>query len=385
MLSDGAAFARRGHDFPDVAGLGRREDLDELGNDRPGKRAAGDDGRELPPEIGVSAEVRDQPVRGGVGEDDRHNRRQPDQPRQRHLEVHRLGVAEARFRPHVVEQVRRAARDDHDDAHHEDPDEELHLDGRLGHRDEDERDERDAGDAVGLEAVGARADRVARVVAGAVRDDAGIPDVVFLDVEDDLHQVRADIGNLGEDAAGDSEHGGAERLANREADEARPGVVAGNEEQDAEHQQQLDADEQHADAHPGAERDGVDRKRHAAQAGERGARVGERIDADAEPRHAVAAGDADEAEEQNDRDLQRVHVLEHAEVDHHDGADEELEEKDELALRDEIRLAGLVNELRDVPHRLVHRQVLEPGEDHQAEREAAACRRPGPTSAACGR
>ncbi len=66
-----------------------------------------------------------------------------------------------------------------------------------------------------------------------------------------------------------------------------------------------------------------------------------------------------------------VHVLEHAEVDHHDGADEELEEKDELALRDEIRLAGLVNELGDVPHRLVHRQVLEPGEDHEAERESA--------------
>ena len=123
-----AALSRRGHDFPDVAGLGGREDLDELGNDRPGERAAGDDGRELPPEIGVAAEVRDEPVRGDVGEDDRDNRRQPDQSRQRHLEIHRLGVAEARFRPHVVEQVRRAARDDHDDAHHEDPDQQLHLD-----------------------------------------------------------------------------------------------------------------------------------------------------------------------------------------------------------------------------------------------------------------
>ena len=70
-------------------------------------------------------------------------------------------------------------------------------------------------------------------------------------------------------------------------------------------------------------------------------------------------------------DLQRVHVLEHAEVDHHDRADEELEEQDELALRDQIRLAGLVNELGDVPHRLVHRQVLEPREDHEAEREPA--------------
>ena len=36
-----------------------------------------------------------------------------------------------------------------------------------------------------------------------------------------------------------------------------PGVVAGNEQQDAEHHQQLDADQQHADAHAGLERDRV--------------------------------------------------------------------------------------------------------------------------------
>ena len=33
-----------------------------------------------------------------------------------------------------------------------------------------------------------------------------------------------------------------------------PGVVARDEEQDAEHDEQLDADEQHADAHAGAQR-----------------------------------------------------------------------------------------------------------------------------------
>ena len=75
------------------------------------------------------------------------------------------------------------------------------------------------------------------------------------------------------------------------------------------HQQQLDADEQHADAHAGAQRDRVDRERLAAQAGERRARVGERVDADAEPRDAVAAGDADQAEEQDDDDPERLEVL----------------------------------------------------------------------------
>ena len=76
-------------------------------------------------------------------------------------------------------------------------------------------------------------------------------------LEDDLHQVGADVGDLGEDAAGDAQRRGAERLADGEADEAGAGEVAGDEEQDAEHDEQLDADQQHADAHAGLQRDGV--------------------------------------------------------------------------------------------------------------------------------
>ena len=49
----------------------------------------------------------------------------------------------------------------------------------------------------------------------------GIARVVFLDVEDDLHQVGADVGDLGEDAAGDAQRRRAERLADGEPDEAR--------------------------------------------------------------------------------------------------------------------------------------------------------------------
>ncbi len=57
-----------------------------------------------------------------------------------------------------------------------------------------------------------------------------------------------------------------ERLADREADEARAGVVAGNEQQDEQHDHQLDADEQHADAHAGLERNRVAGIRLAAEA-----------------------------------------------------------------------------------------------------------------------
>ncbi len=125
------------------------------------------------------------------------------------------------LRDRAVDQVRHAARDDHHDAHDEDPDEQLDLHRRIVHREHDERDERDTRHAVGLEAVGARTDRVAGVVARAVRDHAGVARVVFLHVEDDLHQVGADVGDLREDAAGDTQRRGAKRLTDREADEAR--------------------------------------------------------------------------------------------------------------------------------------------------------------------
>src|SRR5690606_12303021 len=102
-----------------------------------------------------------------------------------------------------VHQVRSAAREDHHDANREQPNQELDLHRLVGHGQQDEGDERDTRYAVGLEAVGARANGIARVVAGAVGDDAGVARVVFLDLEDDLHQVGTDVGDLGEDAAGD--------------------------------------------------------------------------------------------------------------------------------------------------------------------------------------
>ena len=209
----------------------------------------------------------------------------------------------------------------------------------------------------------------------------GVPRVVFLDVEDDLHQIRADVGDLREDAAGDPERRRAERLADGEADEAGPGVVAWNEQEDAEHDQQLDADEQHADAHAGTERNRVDRERASLEPGERRARVGEGVHADAEPGDAVAAGDANQAEEEDDCDLEwrktvhegaghRVNVRgKPAEVDGADDADEDPQDQDELSLGDEVGFAGLVNQLRDLAHRAVHRKIAQLHEDHHPERQ----------------
>ena len=159
----------------------------------------------------------------------------------------------------------------------------------------DERDQRHAGDAVGLKAVGRGSDRVARALSAKPVQSAitpGLQRIVFLNLECDLHQIRANIGDLGKDAACHAQCGSAQRFADREPDEAGPRVIARYEQQDAQHDEQLDADQHHADAHTGLQRDRVTRERLAPQARECRPRIRECIHSDAEPRHAVAAGDA---------------------------------------------------------------------------------------------
>ena len=56
-------------------------------------------------------------------------------------------------------------------------------------------------------------------------------------------------------------------------------------------------DQQHADAHPSAERNGVDARTASPRGSRTRSRVGVGVHTDAEPRHAVAAEDADHAEE----------------------------------------------------------------------------------------
>ena len=166
---------------------------------------------------------------------------------------------------------------------------------------------------------------------------------------------------------GDPERRRAEGLPDREADEARPGVLAGHEEEDAQHQEELHADEEHPDAHARLERDGVDRQRPAREARERRPRVREGVDPHAEPRDAVAPADADEAEQEDDQDAHGLEPEQDAEVEDDDEPDEDLEDQEELALRHEVRLARLVDQLRDLPHGRVHGQLLDAAEDDEPE------------------
>jgi molecular chaperone DnaK len=120
----------------------------------------------------------------------------------------------------------------------------------------------------------------------------GVARVVLLDTEDDFHQVAADVGDLREDAAGDAQRRRAEALADGETDEARTGVVPRHEQQDAEHDQELDADEHRADGHAGAQRNGVDGIGPATQTRKGASGVGQGVDPHAKPSHPGAAGDA---------------------------------------------------------------------------------------------
>ena len=78
-------------------------------------------------------------------------------------------------------------------------------------------------------------------------------------------------------------------------------------------------------------------------------------------------------------------AAEEPEVHDHDGRDEDPQDQDELALGEQVGLARLVDQVRDLEHRPVHRQLLELHVDDQPEHDAQRRDRPGRASAARGR
>ena len=96
-----AAFLGGGDDFLDVSRLGGGEDLHQLGDDGAGQSTHADDDGQHPPIVAVSlahlSATADEEVGHHEGEDDGHDRGQPDQRGQRSLEVHLVGVLVARL------------------------------------------------------------------------------------------------------------------------------------------------------------------------------------------------------------------------------------------------------------------------------------------------
>ena len=116
------------------------------------------------------------------------------------------------------------------------------MHGRIFHSEENKSDQRDASHSVRFKAVGAGTNGITGIIACAIGNDAGIARVVFFNFEDDFHQVRADVGNLCKDAAGDSKRGSPKRFADGKTDETRTSVVPRNEQKNKKHHQQLNTD-----------------------------------------------------------------------------------------------------------------------------------------------
>ncbi len=211
-------------------------------------------------------------------------------------------------------------------------------------RAEDQRGDQHHG--VRLEQVGGHAGAVADVVADVVGDGGGVARVVLGDVLLDLaHQVGADVGRLGEDAAADPhehrEQGGTES----EALEHGRGLVAEGDDDDG-GTEQAEADGQHADRGAGAEADphgGV----AALLVGRGGdSEVGPHGEVHAEVADRAGEAGADEEEhgaEDPDREIvggQRQQEQECHHCEHREGAE----------LPGQIGVRALLHRMRDVLH-----------------------------------
>ena len=160
-----ATLARRGHHLAHMPRFGRGKDFHQLRDHSARQRAAGNDRSQPPPLRAVAAQARDDQAGDHVGHGDRNERSDPHQRSQRRLEIHLVHVAIARFGNGAVDEERGRASHQHGDAHHEDPDQQLHLHGRIFHAQQDKGDQRDARDAIRFEPIRARPHRIARIIA----------------------------------------------------------------------------------------------------------------------------------------------------------------------------------------------------------------------------
>ena len=60
-------------------------------------------------------------------------------------------------------------------------------------------------------------------------------------------------------------------------------------------------------------------------------------------------------------------MQQHTEIEHDDHGDEEFQQEEKLALCNQVGLAGLIDQLGNLAHGAMHRQVLQPRVNHQTE------------------
>ena len=111
----------------------------------------------------------------------------------------------------------------------------------------------------------------------------------------------------------------------------------------------------------------VKRKRFAAKARESGSRIRKCVYANTKPSHAVAACNSQHAEQKDDNYADGFIVQQDAEIQHYHHGNEQLEQQKKLALGNQVSLACLVDQLGDLAHCAMNRQILQPCVNHHAE------------------
>ena len=335
----------------DVLRFGRGEHLGQFGDKGSTEGTARNDDRKSQP--GEAGKVgSEHEIAGAEGAGNAEDGGNPYKAGQRLLEIEIVGLTVANLGDCTIDVVGQHGSHDTEDTHNENPDKQWHLIlDRNG--EEDKAHEGYTGNAIGLETVGGGSDGVTGIVASAVGDNTGVARVVLANLEDNLHEVASDIGNLGEDTASDTQSGCTEALTNSESDEARASKVLGHQEQDDEHKHQLDADKHDTDAHTGAQRDVEQIERTATEAGKSHTGIGEGVHTHTEPGHTVASEDTDNGPSEDEHNTSDRHTLQHSEIEGHCSTNEEEEEQEELALLLEVGGAGLEDNIADFKHRLV--------------------------------
>ena len=86
------------------------------------------------------------------------------------------------------------------------------ISGIAGQSQSQEGDQGNTGNAVGFKTVRRGADAVTRVIARTVGNNTRVFRIVFGKMENDFHQVGADVGNLREDTTADTQSGSTQTI-----------------------------------------------------------------------------------------------------------------------------------------------------------------------------
>ena len=245
--------------------------------------------------------------------------------------------------------------DDRRDQRHAADDQRVDRDGAgLAEGQDAEQHHGDRGDGVGLEQVGRHAGAVADVVADVVGDHGRVARVVLGDAGLDLaHEVGADVGRLGEDAAAQTGEDGDQRAAEAEPHERvdRVALVDAGEDQDAvvagDAQQRQTGDQQAGDR--AALEGDLERARDAVASALRytGVRPHRHV-------HADEAGRAGEgaADQEADGDQDALGILQ-LERDREHDREHDGDAGDDRVLPPQVGARALLHGLGDVLHLLV--------------------------------